>query len=231
MADELRTERLLADVQLVRSRGDRDIGKLCIMSLVAQLASEPHTDRPQAASPVIGAFARAINDAMDRSTRQRLIPFAPRIEGTHAGLDTDRQRCLHTILIAELLPPLATDLQVAATGEPEASGADLTARLVRELRDLPVEAQLRLVQDAQWDGASLITPLRAALMAYRDGAGVQQAEAVARILIAGAHRVARPSRRVWYWDCAVDVLDRLCEMDQRPAPQVDARMRWRADAA
>jgi hypothetical protein len=230
MADDMRTERLLADVELVRSRGDRRTGKLCIMSLVAQLAKEPHTDHPQAASPVISAFARAINDAMDRPTRQRLIPFAPRIEGTHAGLDGERQRQLHAVLMDELLPRLVTDLQVAANSETEATGADLTARLVRDLRETPDETQLRLVQDVAWDGASLITPLRAAFMAYRHGAPVQQAEAVARILITGAYSVARPTRRAWYWDRAVDVVDRLCEMDQRPAPQVDARWRARANA-
>jgi hypothetical protein len=230
MADQIRTERLLADVELVRSRGDRETGKLCIMSLVAQLASEPHTDQPQAASPLIAAFARAINDAMDRPTRQRLIPFAPRIQGTHAGLDRDRQRWLQTMLLDALLPRLVTDLQVAANGDSEATGAELTARLVRELRDTPAAQQGRVVQDAAWDGACLITPLRAAFMAYRDGAAVQHAEAVARILITGAHSVARPTRRTWYWDRAVDVLDRLCEMDQRPAPHVDAHRRARANA-
>jgi len=230
MADEMRTERLLADVELVRSRGDRARGKLCIMSLVARLAEEPHTDHPQAASPVIAAFARAINDAMDRPTRQRLIPFAPRIEGTHAGLDGDRQRQLHTVLIEELLPRLVTDLQVAANSETEATGAELTARLVREMRATSESCHPRLVQDAAWDSASLITPLRAALMAHRDGAAVQQAEAIARILIAGAYSVARPTRRTWYWDRAVDIMDRLCEMDQRPGPQVSARWRARANA-
>lgn len=230
MAEDMRTERLLADVELVRSRGDPQTGKLCIMSLVARIADEPHTDRPQAASPTIAAFARAINDAMDRPTRQRLIPFAPRIEGTHAGLDGNRQRQLHAVLMDELLPRLVTDLQVSANSETEATGAELTARLVRDLRETPERAQLRCLQDAAWDAAALVTPLRAAFMAYRDGAAVQQAEAVARILIAGAYSVARPTRREWYWDRAVALMDRLCEMDPRPAPQVDVHRRTRASA-
>lgn len=227
MAEDMRTERLLADVELVGSRGEPQSRKLCIMSLVARLAEEPHSDRPQAASPAIGAFARAINDAMDRQTRQRLIPFAPRIQGTHAALDRARLRRLHAMLTDELLPQLAVDLQVAAVGETDATAAEATARLVAALREAPAEAHDGLVQEARWDGAALIGPLRAAFMAHRDGYSQQHAESVARILIAGAYRVARPSRRAWYWDRAIAALDSLCELDPRPGPRVDDTHRAR----
>lgn len=231
MAEDMRTERLLANVELVRSRGDPQTGKLCLMSLVARLAAEPHSDHPQAASPAIGAFARAINDAMDRHTRQRLLPFAPRIAGTHAALDGDRRVHLHRVLVAELLPNLATDLQVAAVSETDATAAETTARLVAEVRARPESEQGRVVQDPRWDGAALIGPLRAAYLAHRDGHSEQHAESVARILIAGAYRVARPSRRTWYWDRAVAALDGMCDLDPRPGPRASESAHARAGTA
>jgi hypothetical protein len=221
MAHDLRTERLLATVELVRSRGDAARGKLCIMSLVARLAEEPHSDRPTSASPVIAAFARPLNDAMDRQTRQRLIPFAPRIQGTRASLDTHRQDVMDITLVTDVLPRLTTDLRVAATGDSEARGAEWLARLASELRETPRSAQPRLIQSPEWDGVAFIGPLRTAITARRDGHGVQQAEAFARLLIAGAYGVARPSRRAWYWDQGVAILDRMCEMEARgDAPSV-----------
>ncbi len=231
MPEDMRTERLLAAVELVASRGEPQAHKLCLMSLVARLAEEPHGDRPAAASPAIGAFARAVNDAMDRRTRQRLIPFAPRIKGTQAAHDRARTRKLHSVLTAELLPRLATDLQVAALSEPDATAAAATARLVAALRDTPAEAADRLVQDPRWDGAALIGPLRHAFLAYRDGYSEQHAEAVARILIAGAHRVARPSRRAWYWDCAIATLDSLCELGSQAEPRLNAPLNTRTRVA
>ncbi len=228
MAHDPRIERLLGEVELVQSRGDPARRRLCVMSLVALLAEEPHSDRPLAASPLIAAFARPINDAMDRSTRQRLVPFAPQIRGTSARHDPARREVLHEALMTRLLPRIATDLQVAARGHVQASAAEATARLLEALRDTPASRQPRLVQDPAWDGAALITPLRVALTAHRDGAGVQQAEAVARLIMAAASCVARPSRRAWYWDCAIGLLDTLCEVGREtplptPAPARDGR--------
>lgn len=218
MADDMRTERLLGTVELVRSRGDPEKGKLCIMSLVARLADEPHGDHPKVASPMIAAFARPINDAMDRQTRQRLIPFAPHIQGTGMETDGERRALLHNALLNELLPRMVTDLQVAASSDWDATGADETARLAAALAETPTAEQPRLVQDPAWDNAALIAPLRVAITAFRDGSSVQQAEAVARLVIAGASRVARPTRRTWYWDRAIDLLDRLCACDVPAAP-------------
>lgn len=218
MAQDPRVERLLDTVELVRSRGDPERGRLCMMSLVAFLAGEEHGDRPRTASPLIAAFARPINDAMDRGTRQRLIPFAPRVIGTAADGDHLRGEIMHLALMQTLLPAVIRDLQVNARGQSQAREAEDTARLVGELRDTPLEAQPRLVQDARWDRAALIGPIRVAVAAHRNGHGEQQAEAVARILIAAVSGLARPSRRSWYWDLAVGLLDRLCEVERAPAP-------------
>lgn len=205
------TERLLQEVELVRSRGDPARKRLCVMSLVAFLAGEAHSDRPAAASPLIAAFARPVNDAMDRATRQRLVPFAPRILGTSAADDPARREALHDELMHRLLPAAVTDLQAGARNQAEARAAELTAVLAAELAAAPGERQPALVQDEQWDHAALIGPLRVAVTAYHNGEAVQQSEAVARLLIAAVSCLARPSRRNWYWGRAIGLLDRLCE--------------------
>jgi len=212
MLHDAAIERELSAVELVRSRGDPERRRVCVMALVAHLAGEAHGDRPAAASPVVAAFARAVNDAMDRSTRQRLVPFAPRISGTADGADRVRQDLLQGVLFDTLLPAAARDLRVAAGGGVRAGDAEATARLAAELAACEPGERARVVQDAAWDGALLIGPLRAAVSAHRSGHGEQHAEAVARVLIAAVTGLARPSRRAWYWNLAVDVLDRLCEV-------------------
>ncbi|RDD61495.1 hypothetical protein [Ferruginivarius sediminum] len=217
MVQDPRTERLLGDIELVRSRGDPARGRLCVMSLVAVLAGEVHSDRPASASPLIAAFARPVNDAMDRATRQRLIPFAPRILGTVAGDDALRREIVQAELMHTLLPAIVTDLQAGAHDHAQRRAAELTAMLAGELAATPVDRQPALAQDAGWDHAALIGPLRVAITAYRDCAGVQQAEAVARLLIAAVSCLARPTRRAWYWDRAIGLLDRLCEVGREAA--------------
>ena len=46
MSVNLAVERLYEEVELVRGTGNRHRGELCIMSFVAYLAGEPHTDSP-----------------------------------------------------------------------------------------------------------------------------------------------------------------------------------------
>lgn len=218
MSQNPRIERLLGEVELVRSRGDPERNKLCVMSLVALLAAEPHSDRPRCASPVIAAFARPVNDAMDRITRQRLSPFAPRIVGTSGSDEAARRAILHRRLVNTLLPAVVTDLQASARGQDQARAAELTADLAGQLAHADARERLQLVQDPRWDRAALIWPLRNALTAHRDGDGVQQAEAVARVLIAAVSCLARPSRRNWYWDRAIELLDELCDVSGASAP-------------
>src|SRR4051794_11251757 len=67
----------------------------CAMEWVAHLAGEAHSDRPECVTPVVGAFARSWNDALDETTRQRLRPYLGRMIGTAGdGLDDARAwRC------------------------------------------------------------------------------------------------------------------------------------------
>ena len=90
-----RLQRALDRVELVGgSIGDPGQGRMCLMSLVAFLAGEPHSDAPGCASPLIQTFAVLVNDHMPHAARQRLKPFAPRIIGTNDGLDGIRAAVL-----------------------------------------------------------------------------------------------------------------------------------------
>ena len=109
MSIDLELERLYRGVELVRGRGNPRKGRLCIMSLVAYLAGEGHTDRPRTASRVIRDFAVSLNDLAPAEWRQELKPFAPRIIGTNDGNDRARARLLHRAIIEEVIPKASAD--------------------------------------------------------------------------------------------------------------------------
>jgi len=90
MSVNLEAERLYDQVELVRGTGSRNRGQLCIMSFVAYLAGERHTDHPRTASPFIRKFAIPLNDGVPTALCQDLKPFAPRIIGTNDGHDLKR---------------------------------------------------------------------------------------------------------------------------------------------
>ena len=64
----------------------------CMMEAVAYIAGEPWSDHPACASPVLGAFCRSWNDALDDETRQRLKPYIPRLVDTKATKDVEKKR-------------------------------------------------------------------------------------------------------------------------------------------
>src|SRR3954447_9635227 len=101
----LRLQRAFDRVELVSGTiGNPGNGRMCLMSLVAFLAGEDHSDAPGCASPLIQAFAVRINDSMPYEMRQRLKPFAPRIIGTNDGLDRKRAQVLRRMFAVEPLP-------------------------------------------------------------------------------------------------------------------------------
>src|SRR5262245_35911141 len=67
-------------------------GQMCVMELAAYIAHEPWSDHPECVSPVLGAFLRAWNDALDDGTRQKLKPYARKAIGTAGGRDADERR-------------------------------------------------------------------------------------------------------------------------------------------
>jgi len=79
----------------------------CAMEWVAHLAGEAHSDRPECVSPIVGAFARSWNDALDESRRQRLRPYLARMIGTAGdGGDDSRAWCCADWLVRSGAPAL-----------------------------------------------------------------------------------------------------------------------------
>jgi hypothetical protein len=65
---------------------------LCVLEAAAYLAGERHSDHPQCVSPVIGAFLRSWNDALDDGDRQTLKQYVPRVVGTASTPEVEDAR-------------------------------------------------------------------------------------------------------------------------------------------
>ena len=73
-------QRAFDRIELVSgSIGDPDEGRMCLMSLVAFLAGEQHSDAPGCASPLIQTFAVVINDHMPHAS----APTAEAVRAAH----------------------------------------------------------------------------------------------------------------------------------------------------
>ena len=71
--------------------------RFCVMELAAYLSHEPFSDHPKCASPVIAAFLRSWNDALDDETRQKLKPYAERVIGTDGSPELEEQRAFRAL--------------------------------------------------------------------------------------------------------------------------------------
>lgn len=70
-----------------------DGGEVCVMELASMLAGEPFSDRPTTVSPVLAAFLRGYNDALDDDRRQLLLPWAAACVGTGpASVEDEKER-------------------------------------------------------------------------------------------------------------------------------------------
>ncbi len=190
---DLRLQRAFDRVELVGgSIGDPGDGRMCLMSLVAFLAGEGHSDSPGCASPLIQAFAVAINDHMPHAARQRLKPFAPRIIGTDDGFDRLRAAVLRQALAEEIPPEAPAGPRPTGHGAPAKGGFAKLRRLWRWLR-----------QDER--GRMLDCALS------RDD-GVYLAREAARLVARAARRAPGAREQERYWDAAIALLDRLCDV-------------------
>lgn len=197
MALDIRLERALERVELVTGVGTRDTGRMCVMSLVACLAGEEHTDSPGCASALIRAFAIPLNDNMPHAVRQRLKPFAPRILGTQDGQDAQRAELLRKALSEEILPTLS-----GKNPAPQRRFAGPLWRLWSML------GMRRLEREAEW--------MMDRAVALADGAdmarAVAAAGAVGRLLARAAREAPDACEADRLWDMAIGLLDRLCEV-------------------
>ena len=67
------------------------------------LAEQPFSDRPQNASPVVGAFLRTYNDGLDDERRQDLYALASRIVGSAGRRSVERERASRCLEFARNL--------------------------------------------------------------------------------------------------------------------------------
>ena len=68
-------------------------GEMCLMEATAWIAGESWSDHPQCVCPVLAAFCRLWNDALDDNTRDRLLkPFVVRLIGTRSTPEVESKR-------------------------------------------------------------------------------------------------------------------------------------------
>jgi hypothetical protein len=135
-------------VPLARGKHTSPRNGACVMELASMLAGEEFTDRPDAVDPVIAAFLRAYNDAVDDRRRQDLFRYAADAVGTRAPADVLRaraERCL-----AELRRVRRWRWRALATPRavPESiPGMErLAGRLARELRRAGADSHVRALR-------------------------------------------------------------------------------------
>jgi hypothetical protein len=202
---DLGMQRAFDRVELVSgSIGDPGQGRMCLMSLVAFLAGEKHSDAPGCASPLIQTFAVVVNDHMPHGARQRLKPFAPRIIGTDDGLDGVRAAILLQALAEGVLS--GTPGQDLARAAAPANGG-VFANLRRLWRWLRKDERQRLLDCAL----------------SRDD-GIDLAREAARLIARSARRAPGAREQERCWDAAIGLLDRLCDVGApvRPRPGIRA---------
>jgi hypothetical protein len=201
MAVDRRLERLYERVTLVEGIGRPRRSKLCVMSFVALLAGERHTDQPASASPLIGNLAIPLNDAMPLKERQRLKPFAARILGSNDGRDRARAEVLRRTLAEEILPRIRRDLGAGRVpGGRRAPLGFLFANAVG--RDLEARAALLLARLE----LLLARPEHGIPPGPEGAIGSAAGELLALCMRAATTR----ERRAWYREEAIGLLDRLC---------------------
>ena len=91
---------------LVLAVGQHTAGdEMCLLEAAAFQAGEPWSDHPACVSPVLGTYGRDLNDVLPDATRQRLVPFIPRLLNTAGdGLDERRSYLALDWLVRTYLP-------------------------------------------------------------------------------------------------------------------------------
>src|SRR6266511_710507 len=130
----------------------RDQG-VCLLEAISWFAGEEHTNHPPCVSPVLGTFGRSWNDALDDQTRQRLIPFIPRMVGTASDRADEARAWILTDWLVRVCAPAflrttgLTEQAQQLEGAPPITGSKSAASLQGAL-DMAAAASL-----AAWDAA------------------------------------------------------------------------------
>ena len=197
-------ERLIDRHRLRRGSHPRRDDGMCAMEMVAWLAGEPHSDEPSCACPVIAAFTRACNDAMDDVARDRCLrPLVPLLVNTRGTAALERERGFVVVdgLIRRLLPAW---LRRHRRGDDANVVADLPP--IRTAAD--AASALRAVQQLTGDHRATRWVLQRAV----DGT------APARF-VAGAVQLAKAMNDAAAWNLAAGWIERMAATNTAaPAP-------------
>jgi hypothetical protein len=194
-----------ADYKLYRGAHDAGGGQRCALEWVAYLAGEEHTDHPVCVSPMLGAFGRSWNDALDNATRQKLRPYLARMIGT-AGDGRDEERawlCTDWLVrvcapaFMELTPALRESAAVLRGLSPVLSAESVrgVSTEIMRARDESAAAW-DAARDAAWDAAGDVA---------RDAARAAAWAAAGAAAGAAAWAAAGAAARDAAWDAAGDV--------------------------
>ena len=149
---------------LRRGHSDNPSGGACAMDAVNWLVHGQHGDQPVCASPAIGAYVIALNDAMPDDQRQRLLPFLPRIAGSRSSEHEQIRAEIFARGAVRVLAPLPAD---APMREAEAAAAAAEAAWDAALALLD-EALSAGPQGEPWSA----DVVEAGLRAYREAGGL-----------------------------------------------------------
>jgi hypothetical protein len=227
MSLDIQLEQLYERIELVSGMGSPRRGKLCIMSLVAFLSGDRHTDEPRTASSLIRLFAIPLNDGMDGATRQRLKPFAPRIIGTADRRDAERAELLFTAMYEEVLPEALKDRHpffARAGAGKDAKAVESLYALLRQIKSGERKHVREMLEQVDGGDATLFEALWRVAKAYRSGMYNSMAETAASLLVGLAQAAPTAERTNWYWNKAIDLLDRMCDVgaeDRVPEIRLD----------
>jgi hypothetical protein len=207
MSVNLQAERLYDQVELVRGIGSRNRGQLCIMSFVAYLAGERHTDHPHTASPFIHDFAIPLNDGIPSAFCQDLKPFAPRIIGTKDGHDLKRAEVVSQMITGEVQPRAMVDFPYSLED------------IRHELANTTLFSLAAGWGNSGPTGSSIASRFRAVRDAHEQGQCLLLATRAGQLFVALVLCAPSPAAQRWYWAKALELLDRLCDVgaDHRAA--------------
>ena len=171
-------------VTLARGKHTAPSNGACVMELASMLSGEDFSDRPASVCPVLAAFLRAYNDAVDDRRRQDLYRYASAAVGTRGSMELMRRRARRCLdeLRATRRWPAATLLTPRALPDSVPALERLAGRLARDIHRSGIGGHaraLRLVDElvAMGGGQPDVGDLGAAAVS---GSGRSRAGAAAR---------------------------------------------------
>jgi hypothetical protein len=137
-------------VTLARGKHISPRNGACVMELASMLADEPFSDRPRAVCPIVAAYLRSYNDAVDDRRRQDLYGYASAAVGTRDSAAVVRrraQRCLDELRALRRWP-LGTLTTPRALPDSLPAMERLAARLAREVHASGIGSHARALRIA-----------------------------------------------------------------------------------